>query len=296
MINKSGLNEWLAASDSYLDRMSPARLTVVGLALIALVGLLDHLSGFELSFSIFYLPPIVLGTWYGRRWTGLVLSLASAMVWLLVDFTSGHLSSHWMIPGWNAVVRLGFFLVTTYLLDELKTHLRREQALSRTDSLTKVLNPRAFRDISERLLQLAARHGHQTALGFIDIDNFKAVNDFGGHAEGDRALEMVAAALTRSVRGSDVVARLGGDEFVVLMPEITLHSARVAFARIHRELTLEAATGCWPIGFSIGVVLFHRVRFSGDEAVDMADRLMYRAKSAGKNTIVYEEVDGTQLD
>ncbi len=294
-MTKSGLKEWLAVIDEYLGRRSPVQLTLLALTLVALVGGLDHLTGYELSFSIFYLLPIILATWYGRRRIGLLLSLISAAVWLLVDYTSGHLSSHWIFPAWNATVRLGFFLVTTHLLDELKTHLRLEQALSRTDGLTQVLNTRAFRDVSHRLLQLAARHGHPAALGYIDIDNFKAVNDQGGHSDGDRALEMVAATLSRSVRDSDVVARLGGDEFGILMPEIAVSSARMVFSRIHGELSKEAAGGGWPIGFSIGVALFHKVCFSSDEALEIADQLMYRAKSTGKNTIVFEEFDEIEL-
>lgn len=279
-----------------LSRRSAAQVTALGFALVGLVGTIDHLTGYELSFSIFYLLPIVLVTWFVKQRTGFILCGTSAIVWLLVDHTSGHIYSHPMIPIWNAAVRLGFFLVTAYLLGELKTRLRHEEALSKTDHLTQVSNARAFKEVSHRLLQLAVRHRHPAVLGYIDFDNFKAVNDGSGHSEGDRVLQTVASILTRSVRGTDVLGRLGGDEFAVLMPEIGYAAAQTAFARIHQELVEEAAARGWPVGFSIGVAVFPSVPSTIDEALKIAEALMYRAKKAGKNMVIYEEHAGVLKD
>lgn len=279
----------LTVLDKSLSGRSPAALAVLGFALIGLVGTMDFFTGYELSFSIFYLLPIVLVTWFANQRTGFVLCGSSAVVWILVDYASGHTYSYWMIPVWNAAVRLGFFVITTYLLGELKTHLRKEESLSRTDSLTQVLNSRAFTEASHPILQLAARHHHSTVLGFIDIDDFKIVNDHSGHSEGDRVLKSVAKILSASLRSTDIVARLGGDEFAVLMPETECAAARMAFSRLHQELTQLAEIHRWAIGFSIGVAVFPTVPPSLDEALKVADGLMYRAKKSGKNKIIYEE-------
>jgi diguanylate cyclase (GGDEF)-like protein len=272
-----------------LSGRSPAALAVLGFALVGLVGTIDFLTGYELSLSIFYLLPIVLVTWFANRRTGFVLCGSSAVVWMFVDYAAGHTYSYWLIPVWNAAVRLGFFTITTYLLGELKTHLRKEESLSRTDSLTQILNSRAFTEASHTILQLAARHDHSTVLGYIDIDDFKIVNDQSGHSEGDRVLKSVAHTLSASLRSADIVARVGGDEFAVLMPETESAAAQTAFSRLHRELTQLAEIHRWAIGFSIGVAVFPTAPRSIDEALKVADGLMYRAKKSGKNTIIYEE-------
>ncbi|HVT45156.1 MAG TPA: GGDEF domain-containing protein [Thermoanaerobaculia bacterium] len=263
-------------------------MTALGLVLVGLVGTMDHVTGYELSFSIFYLLPIALVSWYSHRGIGLLLSGVCALVWLLADYTAGRSYSHWLLPFWNATVRLGFFTLTTHLLSELKKHLRYEETLARTDQLTLMLNGRAFRTDSSRLLRLAARHRHPVTLGYIDLDHFKAVNDERGHSEGDAVLQSVAATLARCVRDTDVVGRLGGDEFGILMPEIDDAGAQAAFARIHGELSETARDRGWPIGFSIGVAVFPCAPATIDEALRVADSLMYRMKREGKNGVVCE--------
>jgi diguanylate cyclase (GGDEF)-like protein len=260
-----------------------------GLALALVVGALDYLTGVELSLSIFYLLPIALVVWYGPRWAGFSLSVVSTAIWLVADAATGHTYSHWLIFVENAVVRLGFFVITASLLATVRTHLRREQLLARTDGLTQVLNGWAFTEICETLLQLAARHRHPLALAYIDIDDFKTINDSEGHSAGDAVLQAVAATLTRSIRSSDLVGRLGGDEFAVLMPETGRHGAQAAFGKISRTLRQDAEERGWAVGFSIGVAIFRTAPASVDDALKAADRLMYRVKQEGKNNVLYEE-------
>lgn len=202
-----------------IDARSSAQVILIGLALTALVGVTDYFSWDELSYSVFYLAPIVLVAWYAQPWAGFVFCGLSAAVWCLVEISSGTGYSNMFIPFWNTTVRFGFFVVTAYLLVELKAHLRIEHRLARTDALTGALNARALRDACERLLLLARRGGRPVVLAYIDIDHFKAINDKFGHGEGDRVLQSVVQVLTRCVRVSDVVGRIGGDEFAVFLPE-----------------------------------------------------------------------------
>jgi len=275
-----------------MGKRTPAEVTGLGLILVLLVGILDYFSGFDLSFSVFYLAPILLVTWYAPRLAGYVMCGISAMAGLSVDITAGRVYSIWFIPVWNAAVRLGFFLVTAFLLGELKIRLQREETLARMDSLTQVYNAGAFKDITDRLLKLAARHNHPSVLGFIDLDNFKVVNDAAGHSAGDLVLQAVAKTLVRCVRSTDVVGRLGGDEFAVFMPEIDLDGARHAFDKIHHDLMREAVERNLSIGFSIGVAVFPDSPSSVDKALGLADRLMYRVKKSGKNQVRYEQPAG----
>jgi diguanylate cyclase (GGDEF)-like protein len=286
----------LSYLQKFLDGRSPAQVIAFGLVLLASFGTLDYLSGYELSFSIFYLLPIVLVTWRTPRWVAFCFCGLSATVWLLVDHASGHIYSNGLIRFWNAGVRLSFFLVTSYLLDELKTHLQRERALARTDGLTGILNARAFKDIAGHAFEMAARYGHPVVLAYIDIDDFKAVNDASGHSEGDRVLRSVASTLTRCVRATDVVGRIGGDEFAILLPEADSADARMVFRNLHEELLRDAANGGWPIGFSIGVAVSSSASCSVDEALKIADQLMYRVKKSGKNSVIYAEHTGSRKD
>lgn len=268
---------------------SPTQVIALGLLTVGLIGVMDHITGFEMAFSIFYLIPVVFVTWFSRQWTGYLICGISAAVWLITDLTSGHAYSFWLIPVWNTVVRLVFFLVAAYLLGQLKQHLKQEELLARTDDLTQVLNTRAFNELTTRMLQLAARHHHPVVLGYIDLDNFKAVNDEFGHSEGDRVLKMAASILTKCVRTTDIVGRLGGDEFAVFMPESDFADAQAAFSRIQLELVQNTAFQGWQIGFSIGIAYFPMAPLTIDEALKIADRLMYRVKASGKNNVLFEE-------
>ena len=272
-----------------VERRSAAVLISLGYALLAAIGTVDYLAGYELSLSIFYLLPIALVAWHGLPRHGFTLCVLSALVWLSVDLLGGHTYSHWLVPIWNMGVRLGFFLLTAYLLGRLAVQLRAEQALSRTDDLTGVHNARGFKELAERVFRLAARHGRPVALAYLDIDNFKQVNDRQGHTAGDRVLEAVASVLARSVRSTDAVGRLGGDEFAVLMPETVLAGARTAMETVHGELLNKAVASDLPIGFSVGVAVFSGAPSTVDEALRLADGLMYRAKQAGKNRVICEE-------
>ena len=105
---------------------------IAGGLLVGLVGILDFITGAELSFSLFYLLPVCLVTWFVGRWPGVGLSLLSAGVWLMADLLDVHVSfSHPLIPYWNALMRLGFFLVTAWVLSELHRSLVRRRALER---------------------------------------------------------------------------------------------------------------------------------------------------------------------
>jgi len=280
----------VVAGDRWLRSWPHPALLAGALALLGLLGVVDHATGFELSFSLFYLAPISLASWYLGRNAGLSVSVAAAAVWLLVDRTSGRPYSQAWIPMWNAGVRLGFFLVTSLLLVELRRQLALERDLARLDPLTGLRNSRAFHEEAGLLFRLAARHRHPIALAYVDLDDFKRINDERGHEEGDRALAETGRLLSRSVRSTDVAARLGGDEFALLLPYIDLDDARRYFDDLQAKLTAMAAREGWPIGFSVGVAVFRDAPPAGREALQLADALMYRVKRGGKNDVVCEVV------
>ncbi len=161
------------------------------------------------------------------------------------------------------------------------------------DPLTQLPNRQLLLDRMQRALALSARSGRDGALLFIDMDNFKAINDTQGHAMGDLLLQLVAERLTSCVRESDTVARLGGDEFVVMLESLGMHPIEVAAkAEEVGEKILVALNQPYQLDMqvtrsssSIGATLFSGERLECEELLKQADIAMYQAKKSGRNTL-----------
>lgn len=274
-----------------LENRGPVFWFVTGTLLVAVLGLIDYATGYELSFSLFYLLPVCLVAWYSGRDLALVISMLAAVAWLSADVASGHTYTHPALHVWNMLIRLGFFVVVTVLLAALRAAHESEHRLARTDALTGLLNTRHFLEVAELELSRARRYGHPFSLAYVDLDNFKFVNDRFGHAEGDRVLAAVGRQLAESLRRTDIVARLGGDEFTILLPQADAEATRVAITKLHETLGAEMARHDWPVTFSIGVVSFAAPPASVAEVIAAADRLMYGVKAAGKAAVTYATRD-----
>lgn len=265
---------------------------IIGFTLIGIIGAIDFLTGYELSLSVFYVIPIFLVTWFTGRTLGLLTSLVSAVVWFAADIIAAHPYSHALIPVWNSFIRLTFFVVITYLFSSLKSSTERERELSRKDYLTGAANPRFFYKLAQMEIDRFQRYAHPFSLAFIDLDNFKFVNDQFGHAVGDEVLRAVVSSVKKHSRKTDVIARLGGDEFALLLSETSEESARVVLSKVQAMLLEEMRQNNWQITFSIGVVTCNASPKTTDELVRMADELMYSVKKSSKNAIKYASYAG----
>ncbi len=262
---------------------------------VATVGLIDYLTGTEVLVSIFYLLPVALVTWYVNRATGIIFSLVSAIMWLLADFGGGHIYFHPFIGIWNAIEACCLFLLVVMILANMKKAFQQLNEMARKDPLTGVLNTRAFYEAAENEISRAGRYQRPLSLAYIDVDDFKTVNDSLGHAAGDSLLTQAASSMMHAVRGSDEVARVGGDEFVILLPEIGAEAALKAVSRLREVLLRDMGKHLMPVTFSIGLVTFLSPPGSVGEMMNAADRLMYSGKNSGKNKVV-QQVVGQALD
>jgi diguanylate cyclase (GGDEF)-like protein/PAS domain S-box-containing protein len=166
---------------------------------------------------------------------------------------------------------------------ELEEELQR---LAQHDSLTGLYNRRRFEEELDRHLDYVQRHGSGGAVVVLDLDNFKSINDNYGHAAGDAALQIVAQALTETLRGTDVSGRLGGDEFGIILPETDAGGAEIVARKLVdtvRERARDLASEVKPAA-SIGIAVYDpESSLSKNEVLAAADRAMYEAKRAGGN-------------
>ena len=273
----------------------------VGLLLLGSIAYLDYRTGVEYSFSLFYLLPISLISWAISERFGLAFAILSSCVWILVDVWSGNSNrtSNLFAYIWNAAARLGFFVLPVFMI-RLHRALQREQEMSRTDFLTGVLNTRYFRELAQMEINRSFRYKRTFTIAFLDVDNFKTVNDTFGHATGDTVLRAIATNIKTHLRKTDLVARVGGDEFVVLLTETGQQAAPIAFSNMQRALLKEMDEKGWGVTFSIGVLTLTAPTISVDEMLGRADQLMYVVKNSGKNNVHYathpEETFAVKLD
>jgi diguanylate cyclase (GGDEF)-like protein len=267
-----------------LEKRSKLFGAIIGFVLISTVGILDFLTGYEIEFSFFYLIPISLAAWYANRRVALAASLTSAAVWLVTQVVAGKPSSP-VIFAWNTLIVFGFFFTVAYLLSLLRKTLEQERELARTDYLTGAANSRIFFDLLQMEINRSQRYKHPFSIAYIDIDNFKAVNDRFGHTIGDQVLRTVVDQARKHLRKTDVIARLGGDEFAVLLPETGQESAQAAISKIQRDVFEGTNQVNRSITLSIGILTCVDVPQTTDEIIKMADDLMYAAKHDSKNAI-----------
>ena len=166
------------------------------------------------------------------------------------------------------------------------------ERLARTDGLTHLLNRRAFMEEMDLALDRARRYGRNGCLLYLDLDNFKPINDSFGHEEGDTVLIAVAGLLQTYSRGYDLAVRLGGDEFALWLDETDMDTAqRRAEELIEacRPLSTFSASQDQPFGISVGIAPFVATA-EGDlaELMSRADKAMYTAKRSGKNQFAVE--------
>jgi hypothetical protein len=158
-------------------------LAALGFLLIPILGAFDLVTGTDFSFSLFYLIPVVLVTWYAGGRLGAMASVLSAAAWLEAEFRGGHVFSHDLFAWWSAAVRFGFFIVVAVLLTRLHTALDREKDFARKDPLTGMANRRYFLRRADLEIYRARRYGRPLTVAYIDLHGL--VDDGRGpHAHG----------------------------------------------------------------------------------------------------------------
>ncbi len=163
------------------------------------------------------------------------------------------------------------------------------ERLSQTDDLTKLHNARYLRQFLLNEIRRARRYGSSVAALFLDLDDFKQVNDEHGHLVGSHVLMEMAAVILSSIRDTDAVARYGGDEFVIVLPDTGTELAGQVAERIRQKIIRHSFTGGRRLQLSLtasfGVAAFPKHASSPQQLIACADTAMYEAKAANKNCV-----------
>ena len=200
--------------------------------------------------------------------------------WIEYRFVPGE-ASDGRIASVRGVLR---DITQSYQLEKHITHM----ALH--DALTELPNRVLLEDRTKIALRMAERNGNQVAIGFLDLDHFKLVNDQHGHKVGDQMLVTLARNLRQSLRNGDTLARWGGDEFIVLLPDLAhIDAAREVMAKLaatcQKALLIDGNE--FNVTFSMGVALYPDDAQSSETLLAQADRAMFFAKEQGRNTVCF---------
>lgn len=226
------------------------------------------------------------GTSYGREFE---LDLPDGVHWF-------ELSVARSVP---VPERPAHFVILSREVTARKLSDQQLQHLALHDPLTDLPNRAFFMRMAEKAMASAQRSGGRLALGFVDLDHFKPINDLYGHAMGDRVLQQVAARMQSVLRRTDCVGRVGGDEFMLLLAEVGTHEAALGVAEKLRQALLEpfAIDGkAMFISSCIGLAFYPDHGQSLHDICRQADHAMYLAKQAGRNCVRLYEPAATLVD
>ncbi len=262
----------------------------VAFGLVVAVATAEASLGLETALLVLYAVPIALAAWGAAPPTAYILAAVAAVLPTPFSVLAGE-PVGWAVI-WSVSSNFVLLAIIATLFATLKRRLSDEAAFVATDTLTGLPNRGSFMVQLDAELALAARYGRAFTLAYIDLDNFKAVNDLEGHDVGDELLCRVADALRSSTRQTDIIGRLGGDEFAAVLPEIRGGATGSVLDNLRKQLTRAMEKGGWPVTFSIGAVTFEAPVDTSREALQVADVAMYAVKRSGKDGIRHGVWDG----
>jgi diguanylate cyclase (GGDEF)-like protein len=218
------------------------------------------------------------------------LVIASLAYGLVLLVGPGHV----VLPGLTWAMVTGTLMVVGVLMITLRGQVERLigqlASAARTDSLTKLANRRELEERFAAELERSTRTARPLSMLVLDLDWFKEYNDRFGHGAGDRVLVMLAQALKRATRTSDVVARLGGEEFGVLAPETDETEGYLLAERLRAEVRTAFARETEKMTISCGVASFPVHGITSGELLHAADRALYEAKESGRDrSVVFKQ-------
>ena len=270
---------------AWLSVLPAGWLGTVALVLIAVIGVGDYLTGPYLSFAVGYVIPVFLASTAGPR-LGLTAAAAATVTWTGIEVALRPVAyPNGQVVPWNVGTRFLVLGLVAALVQTLAAKLTDERRLSRTDALTGLANVRGFLEAADTEITRMCRTGDVPTVAYLDLDDFKIVNDTHGHAWGDQLLASVGRTMAAAAGSRATVGRIGGDEFAILLPGSDSAHARRQLDAIRAGLPAATPSGTSAVRASVGLATFRTPPSCSGDLLNAADKVMYLAKREGKMAV-----------
>ncbi|MDR3440053.1 GGDEF domain-containing protein [Telmatospirillum sp.] len=268
-------------------KQRPPWLAVKIAAAIATAAFFDSVTAVECDVSALYVAAVIYAAWHGRLKYGvLCMALSIAVMSTICAIQGTPFSNRFYLYIHLLNVSL-IMAALTFAVSWYRKTLDVAIRNSKTDPLTSIANRRTLMERIDLEIKRSKRTGSAFAFAYIDLDNFKTINDKQGHDAGDAVLVETADTINKLLRSTDLAARVGGDEFCVLVPDCSQSESSTIIHRLRKALETTMAQHDWPVTFSIGLVAYAEAPDTAEQVIADADRLMYAAKHGGKNNTVH---------
>lgn len=269
------------------SRIKAKKITLFIVAVIEmlLIAYLDYSLGKDLNLFVLFLIPSIFAVWYIGLRCGFFFAVLSVLIAFVSDLTLRTNVAVWVLAV-NGLIRLAAFGIIVIGLHTIKKQNALLKQTTLVDPLSGIGNKRAaFADGVDKIDGMRQNNIPLTIL-FIDLDNFKSVNDIYGHDAGDKLIISVGNILKKHIRDSDTIARIGGDEFIAILYGADEKGAFIVAEKIRSTLEANFKQQNYNVTASIGAATFLSPPSSFEYALKKADSLMYEAKNSSKNTII----------
>ena len=253
------------------------------------MAFVDVITGSETRlYPLYFIPIAIAGSRLGKLEAMLVAQFCT-IAWLIANILDGtYFSSAWYW-GINTLAQWCAFSFVAYLVARLHAATLKVEGEARVDPLTELPNVRGFNEHAIRLLELCHREQAPIVIAYIDLDNFKHVNDIQGHKRGNEVLQVAAQTMKSTFRTADLLGRVGGDEFIVMLPHAVADKAAETLERARAAIEAAMRLQNCDVTASLGAVAYDIAPRDLAMAVETADKVLLQAKQMGKNQVAMVE-------
>lgn len=271
--------------DEYQTTSQRISVFIALVIIMIFITVADYFAGKYIALFTLYIIPIMIATWKIGLKSGIFFSLAACFAGFSTQFALEPESQGVYILT-STLVRMGVLSLLVYSGWKIKILVRLLDKVAEEDFLTGLLNRRGFFLHGQLELERMIRARQSISMVYIDIDNFKWVNDNKGHGVGDKLIQELAKTIKENIRRTDIVARLGGDEFVIMLLSSSSIGALQVAKKIFTAIQKKPFSNDYIVGVSMGIASFNTSPNSLEYALKCADDLMYKVKQANKNGIL----------
>jgi diguanylate cyclase (GGDEF)-like protein len=241
----------------------------------------------EIIFSLLYIIPLSLTLWFSNRIFSIIVFVIIIFYYLTINIIYIRSLDLFII---DVILKVFCFIYIFVLLIIRKNLFIKEQKNARTDKLTNVLNRFSLYEKLSYEINASRRNKFPLTVSYIDLDNFKSINDNKGHKEGDKLLMHFTSEIAGNLRQTDYISRLGGDEFFLVLPNTVIENSKILLNKLYMNINEMFIRFNWnEVSMSMVCCFSHENIPDFDKIISIADKEMYNIKTSGKNDIRYNE-------